>query len=389
MESSFSDLSKQLTKTLTLNIKRQQGIYFTPSNTVKQLIDITFRFNQNIKTILEPSCGSGQFLDQLVGKNVTAIEQNKTIFDQVSVKHQNIIHGNFLTYPFKENSFDCIIGNPPYFVVPKASVDKVYHKYFTGRPNIYVPFILKSFELLNYNGILAFVLPSNFLNCVYYNKLRKYLSNFNIVHIEIINTKFMETEQPVCLFVIEKANNRTGNAFIHYFGDIIIFKPENDINQIKKLCENTTTLAQLKCTMNVGTVVWNQCKNQLSDDNSLTRLIYCGDFKNNCLELGIHKDPTKKHYINKKGSNETVLLVNRGYGTGKYHLNYCIVENIEYLVENHCMVISSNDPEKKKLFERIIKSFENPKTQRFIDLVFSNNAINIEEFTHILPIYLY
>jgi hypothetical protein len=93
---------------------------------------------------------------------------------------------------------------------------------------------------------------------------------------------------------------------------------------------------------------------------------------------------SKKHFINKKGSRETVLLVNRGYGTGKYHLNYCIVEGIEYLVENHCIVISSKD---RTVFEKIIKSFENPKTQKFIDLVFSNNAINIEEFMNVLPIF--
>ena len=380
----FSDLSKQLTKSLSAEIKKQQGIYFTPSSITHKLTNIVFGYNPDIKTVLEPSCGSGQFLDELKQYNVsvTSVEQNKDIFDQIAGRY-NVICADFLGYCFGESSFDLVIGNPPYFVVPKASVEKVYHKYFTGRPNIYVPFILKSFELLNDDGILAFVLPSNFLNCVYYNELRKYLSRYHILHVEIDTSRFMETAQPICLFVVQKTVS-TKNNFIHCFGDILVFKPEKDIVSIKRLCERSTTLSQLDCTMNVGNIVWNQCKKDLTDDQTKTRLIYSGDFKNNVLKIPQHKDASKKHFINKKGSQETVLLVNRGYGTGKYHLNYCIVENMDYLVENHCMVVSSKD---HTVFEKIIKSFENPKTQQFIDLVFSNNAINIEEFMNVLPIF--
>ena len=381
----FSELSKKLTKDLSADVKKQQGIYFTPSSITRKLTNLVFDYNPDIRTVLEPSCGSGQFLDELKEReiNVTSVEQNKDIFNEIAGTYQNIINDDFLEYSFGDSSFDLVIGNPPYFVVPKASVEKVYHKYFTGRPNIYVPFILKSFELLNDDGILAFVLPSNFLNCVYYNELRKYLSRYHILHVEIDTSKFMETAQPICLFVVQKTVSTKKN-FIHCFGDILVFKPEKDIVSIKKLCQGSTTLSQLDCTMNVGNIVWNQCKKDLTDDPTQTRLIYSGDFKNNTLTLPQHKDSSKKHFINKKASRETVLLVNRGYGTGKYHLNYCIVEGIEYLVENHCMVISSKD---HTVFEKIIKSFENPKTQQFIDLVFSNNAINIEEFMNVLPIF--
>ena len=160
-------------------------------------------------------------------------------------------------------------------------------------------------------------------------------------------------------------------------------------NIIIELKENSTTIHKLGCKLNVGKVVWNEVKNNLTDDSNYPLLIYNSDFKNNRLDIQTYKDKLKKNYITKQGSTDTVLLVNRGYGTGKYNFNYCLIEKDNplikngYLIENHCIIINGKMPTLKL----IINSFENKKTKEFINLVFSNNAINIEEFLHILPIY--
>ena len=66
----------------------------------------------------------------------------------------------------------------------KADVDNSYYNYFDGRPNIFILFIIKSLSLLNNKGILTFVLPKNFLNCLYYDKTRKHIiENFAILNI--------------------------------------------------------------------------------------------------------------------------------------------------------------------------------------------------------------
>ena len=73
-----------------------------------------------------------------------------------------------------------IIGNPPYYVISdKSEINKnqmkKYKEYYEGRANIFILFIIHSLMKLNDNGILAFVLPKNFLNCQYYNKLRNHI----------------------------------------------------------------------------------------------------------------------------------------------------------------------------------------------------------------------
>ena len=384
MDSNFSELSKSLTKRLSKETKKDEGIYFTPKVIIKKMVDFVLNTNFNIESILEPSCGSGQFIDYLnevYSGFILGIEKNETIYNSLKNK-SDIINADFLEVKI-ERKFDLVIGNPPYFVIPKKSVDKEFIPFINGRPNIYILFIIKSFKFLNENGILAFVLPSNFLNCIYYNELRKYLKDFKILDIYISNEKFLDTAQEICVFIIQKCKAVTD--FFITFDDIVLFKPKDSIVKIKQLKQNSTTLFKLGCSMNIGTVVWNQNKEYLTNNVKDTLLIYSGDIKNNILDIQNYNDLSKKNYINKKGSTDTVLLVNRGYGTGKYTLNYCLVENTNFLAENHCIVIHSKDV---SVFQTIINSFNNEKTQEFIDIVFSNNAINITEFLHVLPIFI-
>jgi adenine-specific DNA-methyltransferase len=374
----FSECSITLTKKLAKTTKKAEGIYFTPNKLVKYIYDFVSVYNKT--KVLEPSCGSGEFLEYF---NATAIEKNRDIYNMVKEKYK-IICADFLEYKFEER-FDLIVGNPPYFVIPKQEIDKSYYKYFNGRPNIYIIFIIKSFELLIEGGILAFVLPTNFLNCIYYNPLRKYLADYNILDISVRNERFLETSQEVCIFIIQKSAKINDNFVLNKF-NITLFKTQEDIVKIKKLMVNTTTLSQLGCQLNIGTVVWNECKKELTSDTSKTLLVYSGDIKNNKLSIQKYKDPSKKNYINRKGSTDKVILINRGYGAGKYTFNYCLIDpdelNGEYLVENHCIVCHSKDP------ELIIKSFNDKRTQQFIELVFSNNAINIQELKNVLPIFM-
>ena len=62
------------------------------------------------------------------------------------------------------------------------------------------------------------------------------------------------------------------------------------------------------------------------------------------------------------------------------------------MIENHLNEIYSptifDKKELIKLYDTVIKSFKNPKTQLFIDLFLGNNGLSKTELETIFPIYL-
>ena len=78
----------------------------------------------------------------------------------------------------------------------KNDVERKYWEYFDGRPNIFILFILNSLEKLEEGGIISFILPKNFLNCLYYDKTRKHIAeNYSVIMIDECNDDFIETKQ--------------------------------------------------------------------------------------------------------------------------------------------------------------------------------------------------
>lgn len=396
----YSKLSESLTLKITKNDKKNNGIFFTPPKTIKENIKYLEPYMKNIKEVLEPSCGSCEYISELQKYkfNITGIELNKIIFESINKLQFNnvkIFNDNYLNYKF-QNKFDLIIGNPPYFVMKKKDVNHNYYNYFDGRPNIFILFIIKSLELLNTDGILSFILPKNFLNCVYYDKTRQYIyDNYNILNIIECNDKYIETQQDTIILIIQnKKSGEDNRRFIIKKSSFTIFGIPKNITHLKTLYNNSKTLSDLNFKVCVGNIVWNQCKDDLTDDKDKTLLIYSSDIKDKKLLIKTYSNKEKKNYINKKGSDSPLLVLNRGYGVGTYNFNYCIInenDNIKYLIENHLICIEYKDEISNEdlieKYKKIIKSFENNKTLDFIKIYFGNNAINTTELCNILPIY--
>ena len=409
-ELDFSKLSISITKKLSSTEKSENGIFFTPPSIIHKSIELLEKYNLSINNILEPSCGSCEFINVLnnhyTNTNIVGIEYNNTIYNEIKNMNfnntnnnkVNLIKHDFLKWECPSDiKFDLIIGNPPYFVMKKSDIDGKYHKYFEGRPNIYIIFIIHSLSMLNEKGVLLFVLPSNFINCLYYNELRKYIyTNYNILNIiDCKDDEYLETSQDTIIFMIEKSNHNieTNNKYILEINDYIIFNTEANIIRLKELYKDSTTLSKLNFDVNVGNVVWNQVKKILSNDPKHTRLIYSSDIKDKELIIKNYSNKDKKNYINKTGIKDPVLVLNRGYGKCKYKLDYCLINvDYEYLIENHLICIKHTENiDTEKLLEeynKIILSFDNEKTSEFINLYFGNSAINTTELKNILPIYV-
>ena len=434
-ELQFSLLSLELTKELSLKSKKDNGIYFTPKLIIKKTIDIIKNISDytdtiKFKTILEPSCGSCEFIKYITQEfpdknlNITAIEFNDIIYQKIYklnfIENTNntieFINKDYMTYDNNnEKMYDLIIGNPPYFVMNKDDVNsnsnlKEYSNFYDGRPNIFILFIIHSLKKLNINGVLAFILPKSFINCLYYNKLRKHIyENYKIIDIiDCFNDDcniYLETKQETIIFVIQKINQlelelelkESNKKYISVIKDYVIFNTIENIKLINKLYENSTTLDDLGFDVKIGNIVWNQHKDKLTNDESKTLLIYSSNIKNNKLEIIDYDNDEKKKYITLEGKKEPLLVLNRGYGKGKYVFNYCLINSDSdsekpYLIENHLIcLINKNKKLKKeeviKKYNELIKSFTDKKTKEFVSLFFGNNAVNTTELKYILPIY--
>lgn len=407
----YSQFSIDITRQLSKDEKKEYGIFITPQIIITKLGSSIIKYasenNINIRSILEPSCGTCEivnYCDSIFnGVHIDAIEFNSKIFEHIKTltfkNKVNVIHQDFIKFETSVK-YDLIIGNPPYFVLEKGyKISKKMEPYIYGRPNIFGLFIIQAISMLGPNGILAFIIPKSFLNSAYYSKIRNYIKETCKI-IEIIDfekdNKFIDTQQSTFGIILKReSNNKILSIECNYsikFNDNFMFT--NDSVFLKSLLEGTTTLAQLGLSVRTGNIVWNQHKDELTDDDNETVLIYNTNLtKEHTIDLKSFKNEEKHQYIKKDGRIDPVLVVNRGNGNSAYKLNYALVSNIgPYLIENHLNEIYSSKKIKKEdlinLFNKIIQSFENPKTQIFIDLFLGNNGLSKTELETIFPIYL-
>ena len=408
MSNEFSELTINITKQLSKTVKKEEGIFITPKTIIKKLIEYIKQFividTSNKYEILEPSCGTCEivkYIDELFDNiTIDAIENNEFIFDKIkniSFKNDvNLQKCDFIKY-ITNKLYDMIIGNPPYLVIDKNNVPEQYNKYIIGRPNLFGLFIIHSLSMLKNNGILAFIIPKSFLNSSYYSTIRNYMKQngeiLNIIDFEK-DGGFIDTQQSTFGLIYRKTETIDNPIECNYsikFNNNFMFS--EDANSLRQILNGSTTLSKLGLFVKTGNIVWNQRKSQLTNDNTKTLLLYNSNItKNNSISLLDFSNDEKKQYINMDGVNDTVIVVNRGNGNSAYKLNYALVNGSQkYLVENHLNVIYSpsiSGNELNELFNKIINSFKNPKTQQFINNFLGNNGLSKTELETVFPIYL-
>lgn len=205
--------------------RKLNGIYYTPQFLAKAITAHLHPFLSTADSLLEPSVGGGVFLDALQSHTkkikITAIDIDQSAIDSIRDKHfAQFIHGDFISYDFLNVRFDVIIGNPPYISWKNASENtrltarNVLKKSETGltSTNLWGIFLLKSESLLQSDGIVSFVLPSDIKETDSGIKLlTKLLSIFERIELfEVPKSTFDHADQDTVIFCGYKKSTQQG-----------------------------------------------------------------------------------------------------------------------------------------------------------------------------------
>lgn len=147
------------------------GQVFTPISVVDEMIWLI----KNHGTILEPSCGDWAFIKHL--SNAIGIEIDERMYNIAKQDNSHIMNMDFFDFEIS-NTFDTIIGNPPYVRfqdINETTKNKLDMKLFDKRSNLYLFFIYKSIQHLNDHGELIFITPRDFLKATSSINLNKFI----------------------------------------------------------------------------------------------------------------------------------------------------------------------------------------------------------------------
>jgi len=212
--------------------QKLRGGYYTPPDLALYLSKWVAEANP--KTILEPSCGDGVFLEALVSvlsrdAGITAIEldsrEARKAAERVGGYEQaatEILCADFLEWYLKSDPdnhcFDAVVGNPPFIRYQYLSEkdqkfsERIFTRHklrFTRHTNAWVPFVIASLSLLRPGGRMAMVVPAEIFHILHAQSLRRHVGQHckRIIIIDPEEIWFDGTLQGAVLFLAEKKQN--------------------------------------------------------------------------------------------------------------------------------------------------------------------------------------
>jgi len=203
---------------------RENGVVYTPLPVARAVVAQAMAHisSSNLITVLEPSCGDGAFLRALASesniqkfaldKDREAIAHCETMFTDTSLHNGNFFDSLPSNWPMK---YDLILGNPPYVrwhrCERKTREDLKNlcddHNYKSSQlKNVWAGFVIRAIEKLSSRGVLAFVIPYEFLNVAYGKHLKSWMeTKFATIDIYVPDEKaFKSIDQDAVTIIAAK-----------------------------------------------------------------------------------------------------------------------------------------------------------------------------------------
>lgn len=272
--------------------QKLRGAYYTPLKLAEKMVGF-FKEDRSIKTILEPSCGDGVFVDALIAAGflderhaVTAVEIEKKETEKLKKKLPGDLKVKVLNQDFfefyhknkKKKKYDFILGNPPYiryqYLEEKqreemSSILTAHGMKSNKLINTWVGFMVACVRMLAENGKIAFVIPAEILQVAYAEDLRLFLSNelSKITLLTFEELVFPGIEQEVIVFIGEKGGQERGIKIVEL----------NNLDDLDSLDLNANGFQKLshvheKWTKYFTTVKENRLIAQLKEDDRFQKL---------------------------------------------------------------------------------------------------------------------
>ena len=241
---------------------------------------------------------------------------NYNIFNEDFVFSQNFHEEKINLFGGKNEKYDFIISNPPYFKLNNNSEYFINNKNSVYKqPNIYTLFMMLATNNANHGGELVFIVPRSFCSGVYYKKFRNwFLKKVNIENIHIFESRNLIFKQDKVLqeniiIKFSKGNKENRNIRIStskdgFFNDIVHFEAnlesiiykknhevfiripssELDLEILKKVDSFPNILKDINLNVSTGPVIPFRAKkyltNNISNDSNTVPLLWIHNLQN-------------------------------------------------------------------------------------------------------------
>ncbi|WP_312812986.1 Eco57I restriction-modification methylase domain-containing protein [Sedimentibacter sp.] len=324
----FSDIYELVNQHDTFidkNIKKKLGQFYTPTNIVQRMIfeiKTNLRSLTNTDLLIDPACGTGVFLIEIIEELKKIFQQSEVIeyvknnmfaydvnpFAVIATKI-NIAYillkefpeekEKILDYIVNDNNAFCnirwkntvvepdnniytiILGNPPYFKLNKALIKNIsgYDEILYGQPNIYSFFMYWGMKHLKKDGAMSFIVPQSIRSGLYFKNLRSKMKDLRIralIHIDSRQNVFDRAEQAVLIICLENkpvANSKTKIQFYDGNGTI---NSEFKVSRSKLMMdERNNHIFVISKKIEMYSILDKIFTNSLQLDSEETKLKFC------------------------------------------------------------------------------------------------------------------
>lgn len=300
--------------------RKATGSYYTSTKVVKNLIG-KLNFKESEK-ILDPCCGTGNFLlqlpdhitfDSVYGNDIDSTSSKITRINMAlkynvpnAIIYEHITEFNYLTN-YKATGFQYIIGNPPWGYEfsenDKAELRAIFKS--TSGKNIesYDVFIEQALTHLNKGGHLAYVLPEAILNVKAHADIRELIiKTCSIKNLDFLGNAFDGVQCPCIILDLKCTHSDLSTLGMHVKTNTNSFI----INTERKVSSEYFSFITPDTEYNI--------MNKIRTIPNASFLLGNADFA-----LGIVTG-NNKDYISNKKTNENEMVL-KGADICKYHIN--------------------------------------------------------------------